>query len=423
MKKTRKKKVSMYEIFIILTLAAYISMCALITSTLTTIEEKHEVQVTEKFEQEDVLSIVLVPKIKTNITVNSNNTAKYVSVDVAVPENNNTAKSELIDTTKSKSEDANVGGNVSSIVLVPKFNITVNSNDTAKYESVDVAKSNITVNWCILDERNTRYFTHLSHSALSLFHCWSWFQSLKKPGDCGFYLRGTLSLKGKNHGMTDWKEQLVNIMGCDVTYDNPPDEHPTYYVDRAVTADHPRWFWRKKDATIFRERFIDSGLVNENHQSHRIRIGFVNRRNNRVILNMNNIINMVHSKHPEAETEMANMEDLTGLQQMKWWYRQDIVVIAHGAALTNAIFLRNNSAVVEIFPPHYYPIYYFGELCNQAGIRNYGYYNNCSDPVADFILHNSTVKERVHNRKLNLEPPIDAIMDLVTKSAIGLSAS
>ena len=132
---------------------------------------------------------------------------------------------------------------------------------------------------------------------------------------------------------------------------------------------------------------------------------------------------MVHSKHPEAETEMANIEDLTGLQQMKWWYRQDIVVIAHGAALTNAIFLRNNSAVVEIFPPHYYPIYYFGELCNQAGIRNYGYYNNCSDPAADFALHNITYNERSYNHGLSLEPPIDAIMDLVTKSAIGLSAS
>lgn len=54
--------------------------------------------------------------------------------------------------------------------------------------------------------------------------------------------------------------------------------------------------------------------------------------------------------------EMANMEDLTELQQVMRWSQHDIVVAADRADLTSSTILHNNSAVVEIFPPHYAPI-------------------------------------------------------------------
>jgi capsular polysaccharide biosynthesis protein len=39
-----------------------------------------------------------------------------------------------------------------------------------------------------------------------------------------------------------------------------------------------------------------------------------------------------------------------------WWSRHDVVVAAHGASVTNLIFIRENASVIELYPYHYYPI-------------------------------------------------------------------
>ena len=110
------------------------------------------------------------------------------------------------------------------------------------------------------------------------------------------------------------------------------------------------------------------------------------------------------------------MEDLTVTQQIAWWSQQNISVAAHGASLTNVIFLRNNSAVIEVFPAHYFPKYYFGALCKITGVRNYNYESNCTTTPEHF-------QARAHLRALNLEPPVDEIMSLVNKAVMGLTFS
>ena len=110
------------------------------------------------------------------------------------------------------------------------------------------------------------------------------------------------------------------------------------------------------------------------------------------------------------------MEDLTVTQQIAWWSQQNIVVAAHGASLTNMIFLRNNSAIVEIFPAHYCPKHYFGALCKITGVRNYNYKSNCTTTPEH-------AQARGHLRALNLDPPVDEIMSLVSKAVTGLNFS
>ena len=272
------------------------------------------------------------------------------------------------------------------------------------------AKANTTIGWCVLDKNNTFAFVHIPHAAESLLECWSWFQTRNKTEECGFYLRGGgVSLKGKSTLMGDWKEALIHSMGCVVTYNKPPAGHHTYYL---IKENKPQWFWRKEDIHSLREKFIDFGLVDKSSPSDQVRIGFVDRTTNRRILNMDNITNMARVRYPDAQIEMANMEDLTAIQQMAWWSRQNIVVAAHGAALTNVIFLQNNSAVVEIFPAHYCPIHYFGGLCERTGVRNYGYYSNCTS--------DGSPASRVYYRRLDMTPPINEIMDLMSKAVIGL---
>jgi len=275
-------------------------------------------------------------------------------------------------------------------------------------------KNNKTVKWCILDENNTFAFVHVPHAAEVLLQCWSWFQTFNRTEECGFYLRGKLSLEGKTNLMGEWKKTLVHAMGCQVTTNKPPIEHPSYYLIRK--SGESRWLWKKEDMHSLRGKLDDFGLVNEGYTSGSLRIGFVNRQHNRRILNMDNITSMARQMYSEATITIANMEDLTGIEQMRWWSSQDIVVAAHGAALTNMIFLHENSAIVEVFPAHYCPIHYFGSLCNVTGVRNYRYYSNCTTTAA-------MNKNRVHLRSLDLEPRIDEVMNLMSKAVEGFNSS
>ena len=78
----------------------------------------------------------------------------------------------------------------------------------------------------------------------------------------------------------------------------------------------------------------------------------------------------------------------------------------------------NSSAVVEIFPPHYYFIEFFGRLLTSAGLRGYGYFNGVSDYATDHAEHSKTIKDRTLYRQQDLEPPVDAVLDLVRQAMV-----
>ena len=78
---------------------------------------------------------------------------------------------------------------------------------------------------------------------------------------------------------------------------------------------------------------------------------------------------------------------------------------------------HNSSAVIEIYPPHYYPPL-FACLLNSSGIRHYGYFNGVSNWSADYLEHSTKKADRILYRKSNLEPPLDDILDLVRKAML-----
>ena len=45
----------------------------------------------------------------------------------------------------------------------------------------------------------------------------------------------------------------------------------------------------------------------------------------------------------------------------------DVIVAAHGNALTNAAFIRPGSIVMELFPPNYYIVGFFQPLIVESG--------------------------------------------------------
>ncbi len=283
--------------------------------------------------------------------------------------------------------------------------------------------------WCVLTKDN-RLFHHFPHAAEKLLPCWSWFQRIRTnytATQCGFYLQGDLPL-----APGEWTSKLIEHMGCSVTRSKPSSTDKSapallYYL-KNNTRRRFEWFQRPEDAKALRTQVLKSMKYNDNDPaSRRIRITIIDRkttvgnrrqRNTRSILNVLNISLAIKKTFPFANVSTVYMEGMDPEEQFAFWSQQDVVVIAHGAAITNAIFMppAKTSALIELFPLHFYFTEIYATLLKSCGIRGYGYYNNVTDIKADFAAHSKTHKMKEFYRDQNLSPPVDAVVDLVRKA-------
>eukprot|EP00527_Entomoneis_sp_CCMP2396_P006259 CAMPEP_0198149604 /NCGR_PEP_ID=MMETSP1443-20131203/47351_1 /TAXON_ID=186043 /ORGANISM="Entomoneis sp., Strain CCMP2396" /LENGTH=377 /DNA_ID=CAMNT_0043814691 /DNA_START=74 /DNA_END=1207 /DNA_ORIENTATION=+ len=264
--------------------------------------------------------------------------------------------------------------------------------------------------WCILDKKSTSKFFHFPHALQTLSLCWSWFQTQKEATDkCGLYFREKI---GGFSGERDWRQNLLKVMGCQYTYLKPPESDLFYHPPKKEVNER-RYFWKPEDAAALRARLLS---ISANQISpSALHIGLVDRKKTRRILNIDTIEASIRKEYPTAVLEMTTMEALSPIEQFRFWSRQDLVVIGHGAGMASMIFLKHNSSIVEIFPPHYY-LKGFWKLGKSMGVRNYGYFNNVTDPEADHKENTRYFAQRVANRAVDLEPPMEAIMDLVRQA-------
>ena len=145
----------------------------------------------------------------------------------------------------------------------------------------------------------------------------------------------------------------------------------TYYLFRPHRNDAAlrRFFWDPQHGQALRNRLFQtktyrnhnniSGTTNSSSSNVALmdetvlRIGLVNRLNNRKIGNMDQLERAIRQMYPDCIVERANMEDMKPIEQFTWWSRQSIVILPHGAASTNLLFMKTGSAIIELFPPHY----------------------------------------------------------------------
>ena len=147
------------------------------------------------------------------------------------------------------------------------------------------------------------------------------------------------------------------------------------------------------------------------------RIGFLNRRGSRKIVNADQLTkdvsglvytferlgktstttsgsssNKSSSFHyqPRLSAIETSFEEKSFREQVEFFRETDIVISGHGAQLTGLVFMANDALakrnkksckhVVELFPKHYAVPYFFGSLAVQSGIRHsFVYYDNGLD--------------------------------------------
>jgi Glycosyltransferase 61 len=283
--------------------------------------------------------------------------------------------------------------------------------------------------WCVLDPNNTVQFKHFPHASQALLPCWSWFQRMRESGgsnmSCGFYVKPDLKV-------SRWPAELIKLMGCSVTYEQPPFTGSGKKKNKTMILHYDEvagrgltWFEKPEDAAVLRSRLLDRLELNSTwrhlssaEQHHQQTITIVNRKGTRRLVNVDNITSALREAYPSALIQTLYMEDMAPMEQFALWSQQSIVIAPHGAGLTNSMFLPpgNASAVIEIFPRHYFAHGMFGSLLRSCGIRRYGYYDNESDPAADWKVYGSTREQRRFYRSVDLEPPVDDILGLVRKA-------
>jgi hypothetical protein len=177
------------------------------------------------------------------------------------------------------------------------------------------------------------------------------------------------------------------------------------------------WFERPSDATMLTTSVLGPAAVTTTTRhaeglSRPVQIGLVQRVESRVFTNFDEIVRSIQRAFPNAHVETAVMENMTFWEQARFWNRQDVVVAGHGAAVTNAIFLRRGASLVEVYPPHYYPRIYEA-LCRRIGLQHYAWYDRVVDIDRDHTVHGTTMRQRKRLRAQSLSPPVEEIVRLV----------
>ena len=194
-----------------------------------------------------------------------------------------------------------------------------------------------------------------------------------------------------------------------------------------------RFFWQPQHAEELRNRLVqylhknqhqtDTGLLHNpnndtptsndtntmvaNHNMDKpslLRIGLVDRLSTRRIGNIAALQHAIQKAYPHAVVDRVSMEGWKPMQQFTWWSQQSIVILSHGAAAANLLFLpsipstagvggTSSGAVIELFPPHYY-WWGFWKLAQSAQVRHYGYF-----PILYETNHTNGTQQQQQQRR------------------------
>jgi len=157
-------------------------------------------------------------------------------------------------------------------------------------------------------------------------------------------------------------------------------------------------------------------------KNNSLQIGLIDRKGSRAIKNKANIQKAMQSIFPTGHYEMTFMEDLSPLEQWRFWASKDIILAAHGQAEANAIFLHPNSSLIEMYPPHYYTQFFTG-LFRSIGIHHFRYFNDVLNWQEDNLNHSLTIEDRAFYRGVKyINPNVSSIMTLFEQALLQTTA-
>ncbi len=244
---------------------------------------------------------------------------------------------------------------------------------------------NIT-HWCVLNPkmitRNSLINgNNMGHRSESLLPCWSMLfelgavqqQQQQQHGargeaahtnnDSSFGCGIDTSAVGPLRG---WPEALVlEAMKCKI-YDGqtanetnmigPNDQlhHPNLYLMSPYYR-YMQYISHPSHAHLLRQNLVSDAYIS-NHKSYDgserpLQIGLVERKKQRVILNLHDIAAGLVSAMPDANVTITSFDHGPMIrEQAEWWSTKDVIIAAHGSGVMNSVFITPKTIVLQIYP-------------------------------------------------------------------------
>ena len=307
-------------------------------------------------------------------------------------------------------------------------NSSLNRFEISASRSIDTSNA---VYWCRISEAASRQ-PHFPHVMQSLGPCWSFFCHYNATKQCGillssaaFYVFGL-----RKHSVNPWVYEFLTALNCQI---ENVDKHGGF--DTAVSTstgdiifepyyEHGEqrifnWFRNPVDAWSLRDTVLTNllgpshklGLSSSQSNSVSVSVGILNRKGTRSLQDIENHVHRFEqiTGIPVDLTDFDSTNTTTTLAyQAEWFYTHDIIVASHGAALTNAIFIKNTTTIVEAFPNKFFFVDFFGSLVHQVGAghlyRSY-YDGNMETAYVDFEIVRKEMLTRMRARKRNIRMP------------------
>lgn len=226
--------------------------------------------------------------------------------------------------------------------------------------------------WCIIDlHKSSRaakmHPQHFPHMAENLLPCWSWFRIKNATSNCGFVFLDGVKL---DYGTppNPWQKQLVDIMGCSVTYldqnvvaDRQRPLGPAERVQHSIELIYKeprlgtiRYLHHPNDAVHLRRLVVSDEWIAQQCTIGKLHVGILQRTRSRSFLQLSALVDTVQEAFPNAIVNVTTLDTPSLVEQAQWFATKDVIFTPHGAALTNSIFLRPNSVIMQFFGPRFF---------------------------------------------------------------------
>jgi hypothetical protein len=291
--------------------------------------------------------------------------------------------------------------------------------------------TNSTTHYCVLNQPGTgkmfRSSIHFPFAVEWVAECWNWLENNQKLDKGAIVLDDVIYDRFLVHpNFPNWNRPFFQALGLPViNSDQPPKRHDTeIYTGKFGSR---RWFSDTKSCSSMRnllwKKFVNSSntTTTSTATSSKIQIGFVERPARRLIVNSSGLAKRLQQAYPDSIVSYRIFTAKDSIQDQSTWYKQQhIVIAAHGAASTNAIFMRPKSHFLELFPRNFFSTMY-RPLAEQCGVMYDYYYDGGPNPEQDYMNHYSR-RGTLRNKDINvkwhdLKQKVDGIMTKLENDA------
>ena len=193
------------------------------------------------------------------------------------------------------------------------------------------------------------------------------------------------------------------------------DSIKDYFLHNDAKLKHVyrKWFPYDNSDSV-RRIFVDNLPVSDD-----IKIGIVNRKCNRRILNIDQLVHQI-SSISNVTTTVTYFEDKDFNYQINFFNNHNVIISPHGAQLCSIPFMKPGSLVVECAHEEWHPYDYFPGLSYTSNMYHAMVVDdhacfpaNCSDQYIN------PVRGRSNNAKLDIEVDIDKIVSVINDYTSG----